>query len=143
MGGEEAIGAAATDPLIAAVVAEGATARTAGDKAWLSDVYGWRGWLQEQVEKVQFGITDLLTEASPPIALRDAVTAAADTPFLLVTAGTVADEQHAAEFIRNAGPERITVWTVDDATHTGGLETEPVAWEQRVTRFLEDSLRPV
>ena len=101
MGGEEAIGAAATDPLIAAVVAEGATARTADDKAWLSDVYGWRGWLQEQVEKVQFGITDLLTEASPPAALRDAVTAAADTPFLLVAAGTMADEQHAAEFIRS------------------------------------------
>ncbi len=144
MGGEEALGAAATDPLIAAVVAEGATARTAHDKAWLSDVYGWRGALQEQVEKVQFGITDLLTEASPPTALRDAVAVAADTTsFLLVTAGTVADEQHAAEFIRRAAPERVTVWTVEEATHTGGLEAEPVEWEQRVIRFLEDNLGPV
>ena len=142
MGGEEAIGAAAANPLIAAVVAEGATARTADDKAWLSDVYGWRGSLQEQVEKVQFAITDLLTDASPPVALRDAVTAAADTPFLLVVAGTVADEQHAAQFIRDAAPERVSAWTVEDATHTGGLEAEPAAWEQRIVRFLEDSLRP-
>jgi uncharacterized protein len=80
MGGEEAIGAAAADPRIRAVVAEGATARQAADKAWLSDVYGWRGWLQEQVEKVQYGITDYLTEASPPIALRSAVANAPDAP---------------------------------------------------------------
>src|SRR5206468_1520008 len=36
MGGEEAIGAAATDPRIRAVVAEGATGRVAADNDWLS-----------------------------------------------------------------------------------------------------------
>ena len=40
MGGEEAIGAAAADARIRAVVAEGATNRVAADKAWLSDQYG-------------------------------------------------------------------------------------------------------
>ena len=53
MRGEEAIGAAATDPRIRAAVAEGATGRTAADKAWLSDAYGWRGRLQEGLEHVQ------------------------------------------------------------------------------------------
>ena len=43
MGGEEALGAAASDPRIRAVVAEGATTRVAGDKAWLSDVHGRTG----------------------------------------------------------------------------------------------------
>ncbi|MGV3758452.1 MAG: alpha/beta hydrolase [Actinomycetota bacterium] len=52
MGGEEAIGATAALPQIRAVVAEGATARSAGDEAWLSDVHGVRGWLQEQLEVV-------------------------------------------------------------------------------------------
>jgi hypothetical protein len=42
----------------------------------MSDAYGWRGWLQEQLEKVQFGLTDLLTAASPPTPLRSAVAAA-------------------------------------------------------------------
>jgi hypothetical protein len=40
MGGEEAIGAAATDDRIATVVAEGATKRVSGDKAWLPDEHG-------------------------------------------------------------------------------------------------------
>ena len=43
MGGEEAIGATATNRLLRAVVAEGATARTAADEAWLSDRYGTAG----------------------------------------------------------------------------------------------------
>ena len=140
MGGEETIGVAAADDRVRAVVAEGATARTATDKAWLSDAYGWRGWLQEQVEKAQFGVTDLLTDASPPTALRSAVHDAVGTPFLLITASTVADEGHAAEYLRTAAPERVTVWTVEGASHTGGLHTSPVEWEERVVSFFDEHL---
>jgi pimeloyl-ACP methyl ester carboxylesterase len=141
MGGEETIGVAAADARVRAVVAEGATGRTAPDKAWLSDVYGWRGWLQEQVEKIQFGVTDLLTEASPPTPLRSAVGDAAGTPFLLITASAVTDEGDAARYLRTAAPERVTVWTVEGASHTGGLETAPVEWEARVVSFLDEHLR--
>ena len=141
MGGEEAIGAAAADPRIRAVVAEGATARQPADKAWLSEVYGWRGWLQEQVEKVQYGITDYLTEASAPTALRSAVAQSTGTRVLLITAGNVDDEAHAASYIEAAAPDRVTVWNVDGADHTGGLETRPDEWERRVVEFLDESLR--
>jgi pimeloyl-ACP methyl ester carboxylesterase len=141
MGGEEAIGAAATNPALSAVVAEGATGRTAADKDWLSDVYGWRGAAQEQVEKIQFGVTDLLTTASPPRSLLDAVSRATRTPFLLITAGTVADEQHVADALRGAAPDRVAVWNVDEAAHTGGLDTDPAAWERRVIDFLDQHLR--
>jgi len=140
MGGEEAIGAAAADPRIRAVVAEGATARQTADKAWLSDVYGWRGWLQEQVEKVQYRITDYLTEASPPIALRSAVVNAPGARFLLITAGNVNDEDHAAAYIQAGASERVTIWNVDGADHTGGYDTQPDDWEQRVVEFLDESL---
>jgi dienelactone hydrolase len=140
MGGEEAIGAAAADPRIRAVVAEGATARQADDKAWLSDVYGWRGWLQEQLEHVQYGITDYLTEASPPTALREAAAEATHTRFFLITAGEVADEGHAAADIAAAAGDRVTVWNVEGADHTGGYDTRPDDWEQRVTEFLDEVL---
>lgn len=140
MGGEEAIGAAAADARIRAVVAEGATARQAADEAWLSDVYGWRGWLQEQVEKVQDGVTDYLTEASPPISLRSAVVNAPGTSFLLVTAGNVDDESHAAAYIQAGASERVTVWNVDGADHTGGYDKQPDDWQQRVVEFLDESL---
>ncbi len=140
MGGEEAIGAAAADPRIRAVVAEGATARQAADKDWLSDAFGWRGWLQEQIEKVQYGITDYLSEASPPTALRSAVRAAASTRFLLITAGKVDDERRAASYIRSGASERVTVWTVDGADHTGGYDTQPEEWTQQVIAFLDEAL---
>jgi dienelactone hydrolase len=141
MGGEEAIGAAAADPRIRAVVAEGATARQAADKAWLSEVYGWRGWVQEQAEKVQDSITDYLAEASPPTVLRSAVATSPGVRFLLITAGDVDDEGHAASYIRAAAPDRVTVWNVDGAGHTGGYETRPDDWQQRVVEFLDESLR--
>jgi pimeloyl-ACP methyl ester carboxylesterase len=141
MGGEEAIGVAAADARVRAVVAEGATGRSAPDKAWLSDAYGWRGWLQEQIEKVQFGVTDLLTDASPPRPLRSAVGDATGTPFLLITASAVADETDAAEYLRTAAPERVTVWTVEGASHTGGLDTAPAEWESRVVSFFDEHLR--
>ncbi len=140
MGGEEAIGASATDPLIRAVVAEGATGRQPGDKAWLSDAYGWRGTLQEGVERVQYGITDLLTDASPPLTLRSAVTDAPSTRFLLIAAGNVTDETHAARFIQDAAPERVSVWTVDGAAHTGGYATRPDEWQRHVLEFLDENL---
>jgi pimeloyl-ACP methyl ester carboxylesterase len=140
MGGEEAIGAAATDPSIAAAVAEGATGRTAADKSWLSDEYGWRGALQEQFEKAQFWVVDHLTESPPPISLRDAVVGSGDTPFLLITAGDVPDERSAAEFIASAAPDRVQTWEVEGSAHTGGLSTKPVEWEQRVVAFLDTHL---
>jgi hypothetical protein len=61
MGGEEAIGAAAGDSRIAAVIAEGALARTDADKAWLSEMYGIRGGLQLALEWVQYSVADWLT----------------------------------------------------------------------------------
>ena len=61
MGGEEAIGAIGSDRRIAAVIAEGATARTDLDKGWLREVYGARGWIQLKLEWLQYAFTDLFS----------------------------------------------------------------------------------
>jgi dienelactone hydrolase len=140
MGAEEAIGAAASDARIRAVVAEGATARQASDKVWLSEVYGWRGWLQERLEAAQYGITDFLSDASPPTPLRTAVTESPGTGFLLITAGDVEDEWHAASHIRSAANDRVVVWNVAGAGHTNGYATQPDEWTRRVVDFLHQSL---
>ena len=50
MGGEEAVGAAALDQRIRAVVGEGVTNRTDADKGWLTEAHGFRGWLQQRLE---------------------------------------------------------------------------------------------
>jgi pimeloyl-ACP methyl ester carboxylesterase len=139
MGGEEAVGAAAADDRIRAVVAEGAQQRVAADKRWLSDEYGPAGWLQEQLDRLTFAATDLLTEARPPIALRDAV-AATRAPVLLIAAGDEPDEAHSARFVQEGSPATVEVWVVPGAGHTDGLATSPAAWERRVTGFLAEAL---
>lgn len=140
MGGEEALGAAAGDSRIAAVVAEGATGRTAADKSWLPDVYGWRGRVQQVLERVQYWTADLLTPASPPVSLADAALDAAPTPVLLIAAGDVADEGHAATLIQSLSPGNVTVWTVPGAGHTQGLTVAPARWEETVVDFLDAAL---
>jgi dienelactone hydrolase len=140
MGGEEALGAAAGGPRIAAIVAEGATGRTDADKAWFADTYGFRGQIQLGLEWVQFSLTDLLTDASKPIALVDAARAAAPRPVLLIAAGQVPDERHAAEYIQQRAPENVTVWVVPGAGHTQGLSVAPVEWEGAVIGFLNAAL---
>ena len=140
MGGEEALGASATNELIRAVVAEGATARSASDEAWLSNEYGLRGLLQEQLERVQDWVTNALTSASIPSSNRAAVEASGDTRYLLITAGDVPGEGHAAAHVAAGALDRVQTWTVPGAGHTEGLQTQPEEWEARVIAFLIDSL---
>ena len=142
MGGEEAIGAAASDPRIAAVVAEGAEQRVPEDKAWLPDVYGVAGTVQGQLDKVMYAVTDLLTSAAPPTPLRDAAASAAPRPILLIAAGADADEAYAARAIRAGAPDSVTVWVLPGAEHTAGLRAAPQQWSQRVIDFLDGALDP-
>jgi fermentation-respiration switch protein FrsA (DUF1100 family) len=141
MGGEEAIGASGSNVLISAVVAEGATARTAADEGWLSEEFGMRGVVQEQLERLQDWVTDALTDASLPTAMRAAVTRSGATRYLLITAGNVADEGHAAAYIDSAAPDRVEIWTVEGAGHTDGLDAARDEWEARVVGFLTDALK--
>ncbi len=140
MGGEEVIGAGAADPRIRAVVAEGATNRTMADKGWLSAHYGVRGWVQERLDSVTYGLVDLLSGIGPPTPLRSAVAAMAPRPVLLIAAGSVPDEGVADRWIQEASPDTVEVWEVPGAGHTGGLKAEPAEWEQRVIGFLDRGL---
>jgi len=139
MDGEEAIGAMATDARLRSVVAEGATNRVAGDWTWLSDQYGRRARIQQGIQWLTYELTDAFTEATPPITLRDAVTRSR-RPVLLIAAGNVGDEGHAARSIQSAAPATVEVWVVTGADHTGGLHTQPTEWEQRVSSFLSTAL---
>lgn len=143
MGGEEAIGAMAADPRIRTVVAEGATGRTDADLVWLDDVYGWRGDVQQGLSWVTFTLTDLLTDAPKPTPLADAIAEAAPRRILLVTAGDVPDEGHAAAHVRATAPERVEVHEVPGADHTGGFAVDPQSWERLVVDWLDAELASV
>lgn len=140
MGGEEAIGAAGEDDRIAAVVAEGATARTEADKTWLIGEYGWRGRIQVGLEWLQYSFTELLTDAGKPVDLASSAELAAPRPILMITAGEVPDERNAAEHIQAEAGENVSIWTVPGAVHIDGLETARDGWERTVTEFLDSAL---
>ena len=113
----------------------------ATDKEWLSAAYGLRGELQYGLDQLLTVATDVLTDAPPPVALRESARLAAPRPVLLITAGTVADETQAAGFIQGGSPGTVQIWDVAGAGHTGPLATDPAGWEQRVTGFLDRALR--
>ena len=140
MGGEEAIGAAGDDPRIAAVVAEGATGRTAADKEWLADQYGAAGVVQGLLDRITYGLIDLLTPVAPPPALSSSVAASETTPILLIAAGDVADEGFVAGRLRAVAPERVEVWEVPASGHVSALATAPDEWRERVVGFLDAAL---
>ena len=144
MGGEQAIGALAVDPRIRVVVAEGATGRTTADNAWYSDVYGFRGSLQERIDGLRHRVVEELTDAPAPSSLRKSAIAAAPRPVLLIVAGTVPDERYAAVHIRSGSPGTVSTWEVPGARHTGALAAVGSQWRDRVIAFLEAAFdRPV
>lgn len=138
MGGEEAVAAAGSDPRIGAVVAEGATGMQEADHGWLPG--GVNGAIERALERVQFTAADLLSGASRPMPMRDAIAAAAPRPFLFVAAGTDPDEIDAGRWFRAASPGTVQLWVVPGAGHTGGLATDPSGWERRVVGFLDEAL---
>ena len=136
MGGEEAIGAAAVDHRIAAVVAEGATGRRGAD--WLAlRPAGIGRWFSTVFYAVQDTSVGLLSGAQAPIELRTAVVEAARTPVLLIAAGQVPQEATAGRWLQQAAPDRVELWEVAGVGHTGALAADPEAWGSRVGEFLD------
>jgi pimeloyl-ACP methyl ester carboxylesterase len=140
MGAEEAIGAAAADDRIGAVVGEGATGRTAGDREWLSEAYGVRGWLQEQLDRLTFATAALLTSADRPPTLRGSVAQASPRPMLLIAAGRVPEENEVARRLQQVSPASVSVWVVPGSGHCEALPTRPHEWTTRVVSFLATAL---
>lgn len=138
MGGEQAIGAAGADARIEAVIAEGATGRTAADKdGWLPQ--GPLGTIQRRLDGLRDLSIGILSDAPKPQTLRESASHS-DAQFLLITAGTVDSEADAAAWIAR-GNSRVTVWTVERSDHVRGLATAPDEWKSRVIGFLEQALQ--
>jgi len=136
MGGEQAVNAAATDDRILAVVAEGVEPRVPADT---TPSPGPRGWVEQTVDRIVVSTAALLTDAPMPMPLRDAVTAIAPRPVLLI-AGS--GEVEAIRDVAAAAPSTVEMWALPDTPHTQGLADEPDQWEARVVAFLDHALAP-
>jgi pimeloyl-ACP methyl ester carboxylesterase len=139
MGGEEAIGAAASMPAVRAVVAEGVTGRVGADWLPLRPAGIGRGfstvfyWVQDTTAAA-------LSRTSPPLDLRTAVVRTAPRPVLVIAGGDVAQERAAGQRLARAAPGVVQLWEVAGAGHTAGLRTAPKEWKARVGAFLDAAL---
>ena len=137
MGGEVALTTAATDVRIAAVVAEGASARVAEDLGYLP--WDVSGVIQRIDAWLMYEVAALMTEVPRPPRLVDAVAAAAGrVPVLLVVGNDPAEVAAAGPFV--AAAPGLEVWRLPDTPHIQSLAVHPEEWEARVIGFLDAAL---
>ena len=134
MGGEVALTAAAQDRRIAAVVAEGATARTWDDARsdpGVNPVATANEWLQLR-------LIGLLAPEPQPVPLLEAVRRI-NVPVLLI-AGNGPKEAELDSLYAKAAPDTVTLWSIADTPHTQGLWTHPTGYRQRVLGLFDAAL---
>ena len=138
MGGEQAISAAAPDPRVRVVIAEGVTGMQAADHGWLPG--GFAGAIERGLEWVQYEASDLLTDASKPTPMRDAIAAMGSKPLLIIAGGATTSEADAGRWLRAVSPSSVDLWIVSGAGHTQAFATDPAGWEARVLGHLDAAL---
>ena len=136
VGGEMMLEAAAENPRLRAVVSEGAGIRSIREEL----LYGRRSIPSLPAQAVQTAALTLLSGTPPPPSLRDVVQRIAPRPLLLIYAEHgVGGEDLNVSFYRAAGQPK-QLWRVDRASHTGGYQAAPDAYEHRVVGFFDQAL---
>jgi alpha-beta hydrolase superfamily lysophospholipase len=135
LGGEVLLEAAAREPRLRAVVADGPArprdARAAADQPLL------RQAAVEVSLRLTRGISGM--EESP--SLMGLMPRIAPRPVLLIAGGVGAPEEIPANRrYRDAGGPTVRLWELPDASHTGGLRRHPAAYAARTTAFLDRAL---
>jgi pimeloyl-ACP methyl ester carboxylesterase len=134
LGAEVLIEAAARDPRLRALVADGPTrpmdGRKYGDQAAAERVMGW---LQLQSARAIAGTppSPSLIGLMPDIAPRRV---------LLIAGGGFPDEIPTNRAYRDAGGPTTQLWERPEAGHTAGLKTHPAEYERRTVGFLDEAL---
>ncbi len=139
VGGETFLQAAANSDDLAAVVSEGATARSGSE---LDSVPG-SPWGQVALNRLITAGTVVFSNAFPPEHLIDQVDQVAPRAIFLIYAPKVdnGDERRFNRaYFREAGRPKA-IWGVPEAGHVGAQDARPREYERRVTRFFDQSLR--
>lgn len=136
VGGEVLLQAAAANPALRAVVAEGAGIRSVREEL----LYGWRSAPTLPLAAVQTASVALLSGDRPPPSLRDLVGRIAPRPVLFVEAEHGSGGEDLDRRYRAAAGPTARLWVVPGAGHTGGYEADPRGYERRVVGFFDRAL---
>ncbi len=136
VGGEVMLEAAATNPLLRAVVSEGAGVRSVREHL----LRGPRGWFSLPEAAVETAALAAMTATRPPPALTDLLPRIAPRPVLLVYAGRGGGGEELSPTYFQAARQPKSLWKIPESRHLGGLEARPRAYESRVVGFFDRAL---
>jgi hypothetical protein len=137
VGAEMMLETAASSHDLAAVVSEGAGARSAAEE--IDDADG----INKVGAALSYGIRDIsnsiLQNRLPPDNLKDLIPKIAPRPIFFIHAGEDEAGHRNPEYFRLAG-EPKQIWEARGG-HTDGIDVQPKEYERRVVRFFDGALR--
>jgi hypothetical protein len=135
VGGELLIEAAAEADAFAAIVSEGAGARSIRD---VLDRPGTPGLLDLWIWSLVTPAAAVLTDRLPPRSVRDLVDEVSPTALLLVYGeqGQPQEISMNPDFYEAAG-EPKELWEVPESAHIDGIDAQPEEYEQRLIEFFD------
>ena len=136
VGGEQLLEAAAEGEGLDAVVSEGAGTRSVSEDL----TRGPAGWPSLPTAAVMTAATAIFSWDLPPAALEELVAQISPVPILLVYAGNDQGGEDLNPTYFDAAGEPKALWEIPEAGHTGGLESRPDEYEQRVVGFFDQTL---
>ena len=140
VGGEMLIEAAAETDELAAVVSDGAGARSFYEDMDEGEDSLGKWTFGAAISAVKTIAVAVSSSQAPPDDLRD-LAARVDEPLLLIAAP---NSQHGEELNRGyarAAGANATLWEIPEAGHVGGIDARPAEYERRMIGFFDAALR--
>ena len=140
VGGEMMIEAAAETDELAAVVSEGAGARSTTEDMDQDDpaLAKWTVGLAMSAAKT--AAVAVSSNQAPPANLKD-LAAKVEQPMLLIAAPNAPNGEKLNRGYANAAGDSATLWEIPESGHVGGLKARPEEYERRVIGFFDEALR--
>jgi alpha-beta hydrolase superfamily lysophospholipase len=140
VGGEMMLEEAARNHKLAAVVSDGAGARTLSEDMDQLDVHGLDKALGTIASGIKTASIAVFANSSPPGSLKR-LTPEIDAPVLLIAAPNSPQGEKLNRVYARAGGENVALWEIPEARHMGGYDARPQEYERRVVGFFDGALR--
>src|SRR5215212_8290918 len=141
VGGEMMIEAAAETDQLAAVVSEGAGARSTTEDMDEEHPTLEKWTLGFAMSAAKTAAVAVSSNQSPPANLKD-LAAKIEQPLLLIAAPVKGVGEELNRGYAAAAGESATLWEIPESTHVGGIRARPREYERRVIGFFDRALRP-
>jgi len=141
VGGEMMLQTAAETDGLAAVVSEGAGARSSTED-FDEDMPTVEKVIGAPLSLIKTASIAVFSNQTPPPNLKTLTPKIAPTPLLLIAAPIHGVGEKLNRGYARAAGDSATLWEIPESTHVGGLTARPAEYERRVVGFFDRALLP-